>query len=275
MNARAPLVTLLPVLLALTGISLATVAFADSGTACKGNVYLTIDTGHMEPAEKMVAILRKYDVKATFFLANEKTKHGETALNPAWTSFWKARADEGHAFGSHTWRHWYFRGDIGADKVSYIPWGTNKAGISSVNSVGNNAGNNAEALNAQQVCEELKRSEIAFKSMTGRGFDKIWRAPGGKLTPNTIRFAEACGYKHVPWSPAGFSGDELSSEKFPAEKLISAQLRDIKDGDILLWHLGIWSRKEPLYPKLDELIAGLKAKGMCFAKITDHPNWKN
>ena len=227
--------------------------------ACKGTVYLTIDTGHMEPAEAIAAILKKQDVKATFFLANEKTRRGESSLDPSWKPFWKARADEGHAFGSHTWRHWYFRADLGADKVNYVPWGKT-AGVT---------------LDEQQVCREIKQSEDAFKAMTGRGFDKIWRAPGGKLTPNTIRFAEACGYKHVPWSPAGLSGDELPSEKFPSDKLIAAQLRDIKDGDILLWHLGIWSRKEPLYPRLDDLISGLKARGMCFAKITEHPNWKS
>jgi peptidoglycan/xylan/chitin deacetylase (PgdA/CDA1 family) len=225
---------------------------------CTGTIYLTIDTGHMEPAEEIAAILKKHDVKATFFLSNEKTKRGPMSLDPAWTSFWKARADEGHAFGSHTWQHHYFRGDVG-EQVSYVPWGA-KVG---------------ETMNQQQVCAEIKQSETAFKAMTGRGFDGIWRAPGGKLTPNTIKFAEACGYKHVDWSPAGFSGDELPSEKFPSDALIAKQLREIKDGDILLWHLGIWSRKDALYPKLDTLIAGLKAKGFCFARITDNPRWKN
>jgi peptidoglycan/xylan/chitin deacetylase (PgdA/CDA1 family) len=70
------------------------------------------------------------------------------------------------------------------------------------------------------------------------------------------------------------SGDELPSEKFPSDQLINAQLKNVRDGDILLWHLGIWSRKDPLYPRLDELIGGLKAKGLCFARITEHPRWK-
>jgi peptidoglycan/xylan/chitin deacetylase (PgdA/CDA1 family) len=78
----------------------------------------------------------------------------------------------------------------------------------------------------------------------------------------------------VPWSAAGFSGDELPADRFPADALIATQLRDIRDGDILLWHLGIRSRTPPLYPKLDELLTGLASKGFCFAKITDHPRWK-
>jgi len=207
---------------------------ASGNATCSGSVYLTIDTGHMEPAEEIAGILKKHDVKATFFLANEKTKLGPMSLDPAWSAFWKARVAEGHAFGA-------------------------KSG---------------QTLNQSQVCAEIRQSETAFKRMTGRSFDGIWRAPGGKLTPNTIRFAEACGYKHVEWSPAGFSGDELPSEKFPSDNLIKKQLRDIKEGDILLWHLGIWSRKEPLYPKLETLIAGIKAKGLCFARITDNPRWK-
>ena len=226
--------------------------------SCAGTVYLTIDTGNMQPAEEMAAVLNKHGVKATFFLANEKTTRGDTSMAPSWTAFWKARADEGHAFGSHTWRHWVFKRDVGTGKVSYVPAG-GKSGLT---------------LDEAGVCAELKHSEAAFKAMTGRGFDGIWRAPGGKLTPNVVRFAEACGYKHVPWSPAGFSGDELPSEKFPSDKLIKTQIRNIKDGDILLWHLGIWSRKDPLYLRFDELISGLKDKGLCFARIPEHQPWK-
>ena len=226
--------------------------------SCSGMIYLTIDTGNMQPAEEIASVLNKHGIKATFFLANEKTTRGDTALDPSWTAFWKARADEGHAFGSHTWRHWVFRRDTGADRVSFVPVGASSG----------------EMLDATGVCKELRQPEAAFRKMTGRGFDGIWRAPGGKLTPNATRFAKSCGFDHVPWTAAGFSGDELPSEKFPSDGLIKAQMRNIKDGDILLWHLGIWSRKDPLYLRLDELITGLKAKGLCFARITEHQRWK-
>ncbi len=242
----------------IAGLLMLLLAASAEAATCTGVVYLTIDTGHMQPAEEMAAVLSKHGVKATFFLANEKTKRGDTSLDPSWTSFWKARADEGHAFGSHTWRHWIFRRDVGTDKVSYVPAGE-KSG---------------ETLDEAGVCAELKKSETVFKAMTGRGFDGIWRAPGGKLTPNATRFAAACGYRHVPWTAAGFSGDELPSDKFPSEALIKTQISNIRDGDILLWHLGIWSRKDPLYLHFDELISGLKAKGLCFARIPEHPQWK-
>ena len=59
--------------------------------SCSGTVYLTLDTGNMQPAEAMAAVLNKHDIKATFFLANEKTKRGDTSLDPSWSAFWRSR----------------------------------------------------------------------------------------------------------------------------------------------------------------------------------------
>jgi peptidoglycan/xylan/chitin deacetylase (PgdA/CDA1 family) len=229
------------------------VSSAAHAQSCKGTVYLTIDTGHMEPAEAMAAILKKHQVKATFFLANEKTKRGDTSLDPSWAPFWRGLVADAHRFGSHTWRHWYFRGDPSPSTVNYVAW----------------SGNGRETLDQAAFCAELKRPEDAFRAMTGQGFSPIWRAPGGKLTANTQRMAKACGYTHVAWSDAGFSGDELPSDKFPSDALIKKQIATIRDGDILLWHLGIWSRKDPLWPRLEDLILGLKARGLCFGLVGD------
>ncbi|HEX4943403.1 MAG TPA: polysaccharide deacetylase family protein [Usitatibacteraceae bacterium] len=240
-------------------ILVATLATATTAVAapCAGTVYLTFDTGNMEPAEAILGVLDRQGVKATFFLANEKTRRGDTSLDPSWAPFWKRVAEAGHAFGSHTWRHWYFAGDTAAGKVRYAMPGSTQG----------------EVLDAQALCAELKKPEEAFRAMTGRGFDGLWRAPGGRFTPMSVEYARRCGYTHAGWTPAGFSGDELPSDRYPGDKLIERQLRDIKDGDILLWHLGIWSRQDPLWPRLDGLIAGLKAKGLCFARLTDDKRW--
>lgn len=236
------------VLIALLGLG----PGAAAGAECKGHVYLTIDTGHMEPAEAIAAILRKHDVKATFFVANEPTKRGDTALDPAWGAFWRARVAEGHAFGNHTWRHWYFVRDVGADKVAYV----SRDGAT-------------ELLDQAAFCAEMKRVDDAFAGMTGRRLDPIWRAPGGRTTPRALEFARACGYRRqVHWAKAGFLGDELASERYPNRQLLEQALRNVKAGDILMMHLGIWSRKDPFWPQLDPLIAGLKARGLCFATVT-------
>ena len=59
----------------------------------------------------------------------------------------------------------------------------------------------------------------------------------------------------------------LATEAFPNEVLLKRALANIRDGDILMAHLGIWSRKDPFAPMLDPLIRGLKAQGFCFAPL--------
>ena len=228
---------------------------ATANAACTGTVYLTLDTGHMEPANAIADILARHQVKATFFVANEKTKSGGFTLDDSQQPFWQRVAKDGHAFGSHTWEHSYFRGDVGTDKVSFIPWGKTAM--------------DGRTLDRAGVCAELKKSEDRFRDMTGRGFDGLWRAPGGKTTPRVLNYAKSCGYTHVGWADAGFLGDELSSLTYPNEMLLKRALANIRDGDILVAHLGIWSRKEPFWPMFDPLIAGLKAKGFCFATIPE------
>ena len=94
-----------------------------------------------------------------------------------------------------------------------------------------------------------------------------WRRPGGRTSAHAIAAAKACGYTHVHWSPAGFLGDELPSERYSNRTLVDRAVRDLKDGDILLMHLGIWSRRDAFAPMLGELITRLKARDLCFATL--------
>jgi peptidoglycan/xylan/chitin deacetylase (PgdA/CDA1 family) len=217
---------------------------------CDKPVYLTIDTGSMKPAREIAEILRKQRVRATFFLANEKTWRGDTALDPAWTDFWRALAEDGHAFGSHTWRHWYFRRDVQANKVAYL-----------------NGEGGQEALTKAQVCQEIDRPREALLRLTGREMAPLWRAPGGRTTPRLLAFAKQCGWEHVGWSEAGFLGDELPSETHPNKPLLERAIRNIRSGDILMMHLGIRSRRDPFWPMLTPLIEGLRKKGFCFETL--------
>lgn len=242
------------------------VAFLTAGQAlaqgaCKGTVYLTIDTGTMSQAELIAATLNKYQVKATFFLANEPTIKGDHSLDPGWAAYWKARAAEGHHFGSHTFDHVYFKaGDTkdtqGESRVRARPQFGAQAG-------------KAQVWGEKQVCEELDRVKTRLREMTGATLSPLWRAPGGYVTPNTRKWAAACGYAHVGWSPAGFLGDELPSETYPNDALLKRALNTIKDGDVLMMHTGIRSRKDAFAPMLDPLIAGLQKRELCFGLVPD------
>jgi peptidoglycan/xylan/chitin deacetylase (PgdA/CDA1 family) len=77
-----------------------------------------------------------------------------------------------------------------------------------------------------------------------------------------------CGYQHFGWSPAGFLGDELSSQTHPNRLLLEQASSQLQDGDIAMAHLGIWSRKDPWAPAvLEQLIINLKSRGFCFGTL--------
>jgi len=220
-----------------------------ANAACSGTMYLTFDTGNMRHAELIAETLAKHKAKATFFVANEKTLRGDYALDKSWAPYWQARVTEGHTFGSHTWRHGSFRQDQGQLTQYRLMDGK------------------TENLDGEAICAELRHPDGRFKELTGRALDPLWRAPGGRTTPLTLKAAQACGYRHVGWAPAGFLGDELPSENYPNAVLVERALKNLKDGDIVMAHLGIWSRKDPFAPALDELLSGLEARGFCFATL--------
>lgn len=232
------------------------------GQACAAVVYLTFDTGNMRHAELIAETLRRHEVRATFFLANEKTTRGDHALDPAWAGFWKQRADEGHAFGSHTWRHGRIGPDAPGGVIRYRPASGEQEG-------------RTLALSGEQFCAELKRPDEALRAHAGRGLDAVWRAPGGRTTPGALEAARRCGYAHVHWATAGFLGDELPSESHPNDRLLAQALRNVRDGDVLMAHLGIWSRRDPFAPMIDPLVAGLKQRGFCFRTLREHPAYRS
>lgn len=236
---------------ALAGLALAPARLL-AQPACRARVYLTIDTGWGREAEQIAAILRRHQIRATLFLADEPTHTGERSLSDAWAPFWRARAAEGHVFASHTWRHWYFRGDPAPGRVRYVQRG----------------GPGAEVLDQAGLCAELARPIERLRAMVPDATVlPLWRAPGGFTTPGVLRMAEACGLRHQGWTRNGFLGDELDSAQHPNAALLARSLRDIRDGEVLVMHWGVRSRREPYAGVLEALVAGLRERGFCFETL--------
>lgn len=224
-------------------------------------LYLTFDTGHMGVAPLVAEVLRREGVKASFFLANERTREGGASLDAQWAPWWRARADEGHVFGSHTWDHDVWLVDT-AEGLRLRPTQGPQAG-------------RARVLDTAAYCRELQRPAERFTEMTGQRMSALFRAPGGKTSPALLKAAASCGWTHVGWSAAGFLGDELPSDRFPNAQLLAKALRDLRPGDVMLAHLGIWSRQDAWAPAvLEPLIRGIKAKGWCFATLREHPAYR-
>ena len=263
MERRTALIACALLLAAASSVAAAVTAPAAGKDACRGTIYLTFDTGSQSQAEFIAATLKRHQVKATFFMANEKTTRGDWSLDPSWAPYWKARVAEGHAFGSHTFDHVYLEkahdGNGAGGTILVKP------------QFGANAGKTL-AWTPSEYCSELRRVGQRFHALTGATMDPIWRAPGGRVSQRTLAAGKACGYTHFGWAPAGFSGDETSSAAFPNSVLLARALAGLKDGDIVVAHLGIWSRQDPWAPAdLEPLIVGLQHKGMCFATLRDHP----
>ena len=72
-------------------------------------IYLTFDDGPSEYTNELLDILKKYNVKATFFVTNFK---------PEYNSVIKRESEEGHAIGIHTATHEY--SNIYQSKEAYI-----------------------------------------------------------------------------------------------------------------------------------------------------------
>lgn len=249
-------------LLLAAGLSASVAAHAACAAGTKP-IYLTFDTGHMGVAPLIAEVLNRHQVPVTFFAAHERTQTGDGSLGQAWAAWWKARAGEGHAFASHTHDHVYWLADLPAQD------GQRRFKVRA--SAGPQQGQ-VQTWTAARYCEELHRASRRLAELTGQAPLPLFRAPGGKTSPALREVAQACGYQHVGWSAAGFLGDELPSEAYPNARLLDQALANIRAGDVLMAHLGIWSRQDPWAPAvLEPLIVGLQQRGFCFATLRDHP----
>jgi peptidoglycan/xylan/chitin deacetylase (PgdA/CDA1 family) len=243
---------------------------AVSAASCDKPVYLTLDTGHMGVAPLMAEVLQRHQVQVTFFAAQEKTQVGDGTLGEHWAPWWAARGTEGHAFAPHTWDHAYWRADLqeGAHAGAVQKFRIRP-------SAGSQAGHNL-VWTAKDYCDNLRQAAQRLQVLTGQAPLPLFRAPGGKTSPRLIEAARQCGFAHVGWADAGFLGDELPSGAYPNAQLLQQALKNIRAGDILMAHLGIWSRQDPWAPAvLEPLIVGLKARGLCFATLREHPAYRD
>lgn len=230
---------------------------------CAAPVYLSFDTGHMGVAELVGDTLAAEGVPASFFLANERTLDGGGSLDERWAPWWRRMAAAGHAFGSHTWDHLVWQADLPDGRFVLKP------------TMGPEAGRRL-TLDGAAYRAALQKPADRFVQMCGQPMARLFRAPAGRTSPALLAAAALDGWQHVGWSPAGFLGDELPSDRYPNARLLAQALRDIRAGDILVAHLGIWSRREPWAPAvLQPLLRGLKDKGLCFATLREHPRYRS
>jgi len=215
-------------------------------------VYLTIDTGWSREADSIAATLARRAIRATLFVADEPTYRGDRTLDAAWAPFWRDRAAEGHAFASHTFRHWYFTGDPAPGRVRFAA----------------RDGSGAESLDAPALAAELARPIARLRDLAPAATVlPLWRAPGGRLTPNARAMAAAAGFRHQGWTANGFWGDELDAGPHPNATLAARAIERTRPGEVVVLHWGVRSRRDPFARVLDQVLDGLLARGLRFAVL--------
>ena len=177
-------------------------------------IYLTFDEGANNTyLDKIVEVLNKNNVKATFFLCKNYI-----LSNP---SLMKALVSHNHSVGNHTANHY--------EMPKY-----------------------ADKVNFQKYVNEVRVTEEAFKKVTGRNIDKVYREPKGVWSYRSLELVKNLGYKTYFWSAAyvDFSGTLSKKEAY------DSMLSRIHNGAIYLIHpsnKGNYEAMEDFIKKAKEL----------------------
>lgn len=243
-------------------LTLGTGAAMAQPATCDKPVYLGFETGSMETAPMVGLVLQRQQVHATFFAAADRTADDGDSLDTRWASWWGARGAEGHDFVSLT-----------RDRVT---WLADERGVRPEFRVRPSLGAFAGRTftwNAAKYCDNITQAADRLAYVTGQPALPLFRAPGGRLSPRLAAAAQACGYRHVGLNVVPFPKPGAPSARSSTPAQVDQVLARIRPGDLVLGHLGVWTRELPQMPAgLNELIDGLKAQGFCFRTVSQHPD---
>lgn len=147
----------------------------------KKKIYLTFDEGSYETyVDKIVEVLDRNDVKATFFLCKNYIEKNPDLIK---------KMSENHSIGNHTFHH-------------------------------ENMPSLATRENFDKYLNEIKETESAYYNITGKQMDKVYRDPRGEWSYRDLTIMKDLGYKSFFYSANydDFS-KELSKEQALAEMM--------------------------------------------------------
>lgn len=181
-------------------------------------IYLTFDEGSNETyLKEIVDVLNKNNVKATFFLCRRYILDNEELM--------KILVESGHSVGNHTANHY-------------------------------NMPSLATEANFQKYLNEIKQTEEAFQSVTGKEIDKVYREPKGEWSPRSLQIIKDLGYKTYFWSASyvDFQGD------LTKDQALKNMMERYHNGAIYLIH----PTNKGNYEALEDFIKNMKIKGYTF-----------
>jgi len=206
----------------------------DNQSGGKKTVYLTFDDGPSANTPKVLDILQRYGIKATFFVNGRDSDFGK--------QMYRRMADEGHAIGNHTYSHDYSL--VYSSVEAYIA-DTRKLGDLLAATVG------------------VRPSVIRFPG--GSANHSSWEYSGPDfMTKLTQRMVEA-GYRYFDWN---VSAGDAAAGVTPAAEIVAAVQQGVagRQSAIILCHDG--AKQTTTVEALPEIIEYLQEQGCAFAVLT-------
>jgi peptidoglycan/xylan/chitin deacetylase (PgdA/CDA1 family) len=226
----------------------------DRGDPNAGRVAITFDGGsYGNGAQRILEVLKKRELKATFFLTGEFMKR--------FPDITRRIASDGHEVGNHCYGHPHLTTFAENHRQDTLP-----------------------GVTRDFLIKELKMNEELFEKLTGGKMVPLWRAPYGEQNKTIRQWASEAGYRHVSWTydpktRKSLDGLDWVSDRDSALYLTSNQIvnkilsfdreTDLGlSGGIVLLHLGSERSDDPFYPKLGKLIDGLEERGYVIVSVS-------
>lgn len=162
-------------------------------------VYLTFDDGPSEQTEEILDVLKKYNVKATFFVVGKTDERSK--------ELYRRIVDEGHTIGLHSYSHKY--SDLYASKDAF----------------------QSDLLKISDLIYQVTGQRTMLYRFPGGSSNKVSNVDMQLL----IQYLNESGYTYYDWNV--MSGD-ASAQNFSAETLTENVMSGIKKNQtsIVLYH---------------------------------------
>lgn len=196
-------------------------------------MYLTFDDGPSKNTQAVLDILRKYDIKATFFVTGE---------NPEYADVLKVLHEEGHSIGIHTYSHDYET--IYASEEAFFE----------------------DMERVKEMIKEKSGIESYIVRFAGGSSNTISRNYKNGIMRSLTKALEEKGYAYFDWNAHNGDGDPSIS----ADALFTQAMNEIKGKDevIMLMHDG--SANKNTVESLEEVLAEMISQGWVFKTIDEH-----
>ncbi|MEZ5447222.1 MAG: polysaccharide deacetylase family protein [Gammaproteobacteria bacterium] len=184
------------------------------GDPDRRRLYLSFDDGPNPNTPRLLDILERHGVRATFFVLGKRIADRESILSAIHAA--------GHRIGNHSFSH-----------------------------------ASARTLSYTALLDDMDRCAQEIRRILPKWEPGICRPPYGDLSIGLIRYAVAREQRIVMWSK------DAIDYRAPTTDAIDARVRNVQDGDIILFH----DEFPVTHQALEKLIPYWKAKGHEFAAL--------